>query len=155
MAADGVAALALAGEREYQVILLDRMLPDLDGMEVLRLLRSRGVQTPVLMLTALGTLDHRVAGLDAGADDYLAKPFAFSELLARIRALTAGAPERRDERLVAGDIVLDPLRIRVSVGAGQPGPLGPRVRPAQLPRAPRGRGRDSPADPRCRLGRRA
>jgi DNA-binding response OmpR family regulator len=117
VASDGVAALALAGDREYQVILLDRMLPDLDGMEVLRLLRSRGVQTPVLMLTALGTLDHRVAGLDAGADDYLAKPFAFSELLARIRALTRRAPERSDERLVAGDLVLDPLRIRVSAGA--------------------------------------
>ena len=94
IADDGVAALALAGERDYDVILLDRMLPDLDGMEVLRLLRSRGVRTPVLMLTALGTLDHRVAGLDAGADDYLAKPFAFCELLARIRALARRAPER-------------------------------------------------------------
>ena len=94
IAEDGVAALALASERDYDVILLDRMLPDLDGMEVLRLLRSRGVRSPVLMLTALGTLDHRVAGLDAGADDYLAKPFAFSELLARIRALARRSPER-------------------------------------------------------------
>lgn len=120
VAEDGVAALALAGERDYDVILLDRMLPDLDGMEVLRLLRSRGVRSPILMLTALGTLDHRVAGLDAGADDYLAKPFAFSELLARIRALTRRLPERPSERIAAGDIVLDPLRIRVSVGeAGQ------------------------------------
>jgi DNA-binding response OmpR family regulator len=117
VALDGMSGLALASERDYQVILLDRMLPDLDGMEVLRLLRSRGVGTPVLMLTALGTLDHRVAGLDAGADDYLAKPFAFSEMLARIRALTRRAPEPSDERLSAGDLVLDPLRFRVAVGS--------------------------------------
>jgi DNA-binding response OmpR family regulator len=117
LAEDGVAALALAAECDYDVILLDRMLPDLDGMEVLRLLRSRGVRSPVLMLTALGTLDHRVAGLDAGADDYLAKPFAFSELLARIRALARRPPGRSDERIAAGDIALDPLRIRVSVGS--------------------------------------
>jgi DNA-binding response OmpR family regulator len=116
LAEDGVAGLALAGERDYDVILLDRMLPDLDGMEVLRLLRSRGVRSPILMLTALGTLDHRVAGLDAGADDYLAKPFAFSELLARIRALARRLPERTSERIAAGEIVLDPLRIRVAVG---------------------------------------
>jgi DNA-binding response OmpR family regulator len=111
-----VTGLALASENEYEVILLDRMLPDLDGMEALRVLRSRGNATPVLMLTALGSLDHRVAGLDAGADDYLGKPFAFSELLARIRALARRPVERADERLVAGDLVLDPLRIRVGVG---------------------------------------
>jgi two-component system OmpR family response regulator len=116
VAPDGVTGLALASQHEYQVILLDRMLPDLDGLEVLRLLRSRGVGTPVLMLTALGTLDHRISGLDAGADDYLAKPFAFSEMLARIRALARRAPAPADEHLVAGDLVLDPLRVRVSVG---------------------------------------
>ncbi len=113
---DGVGALALAADRDFDVILLDRMLPDLDGLEVLRLLRDRGVDTPVLMLTALGTLDHRVEGLDGGADDYLAKPFAFNELLARIRALARRAPERAAEPLSAGDLMLDPLRIRVSVG---------------------------------------
>jgi DNA-binding response OmpR family regulator len=117
VASDGLAGLALASERDYQVILLDRMLPDLEGLEVLRLLRSRGVKAPVLMLTALGALDHRVAGLDSGADDYLAKPFAFSELLARVRALTRRVPESTDTAQIAGDIVLDPLRIRVSVGA--------------------------------------
>ncbi len=116
IAADGVAALALAGDRDYDVILMDRMLPDLDGLEVLDLLRSRGNTTPVLMLTALGSLDHRVEGLDHGADDYLPKPFAFNELLARIRALARRAPENTDETLTAGDLVLDPLRIRVSVG---------------------------------------
>lgn len=116
LAADGVAALALAGERDYDVVLLDRMLPDLDGLEVLDLLRKRGNTTPVLMLTALGSLDHRVEGLDRGADDYLAKPFAFTELLARIRALSRRSPERTEERMVAGDLELDPLRIRVSAG---------------------------------------
>jgi DNA-binding response OmpR family regulator len=116
LAADGVAALALAGEQVYDVILLDRMLPDLDGVEVLHLLRSRGVHTPVLMLTALGSLDHRVEGLDSGADDYLAKPFAFNELLARIRALSRRCPGPTAEPLAACDLVLDPTRIRVSVG---------------------------------------
>lgn len=116
LAEDGVAALALAGDRDYDVIVLDRGLPDLDGLEVLRLLRSRGVSTPVLMLTALGTLEHRVAGLDAGADDYLPKPFAFAELLARLRALARRAPDLGGGRLAAGDIVLDDVRHRVTVG---------------------------------------
>ena len=87
VAPDGVSAVALADAGPHDVIVLDRMLPDIDGFTVLRLLRAKGIATPVLMLTALGTVDDRVAGLDAGADDYLAKPFAFSELLARIRAL--------------------------------------------------------------------
>jgi two-component system, OmpR family, response regulator len=116
VAEDGVGALALAADRDYDVIVLDRMLPDLDGVEVLRLLRSRGVSTPVLMLTAMGTLEHRVSGLDAGADDYLPKPFAFAELLARLRALARRAPDLGGERLAAGDIVLDAVRHRVTVG---------------------------------------
>ncbi len=117
VAGDGVGALALAADRAYDVILMDRLLPDLDGLEVLRLLRARGNDTPVLMLTALGTLDHRVEGLDSGADDYLAKPFAFNELLARIRALARRNPERSAETLQAGDLVLDPLRMRIAVGS--------------------------------------
>ena len=116
VADDGVGALAFAADRDYDVIVLDRGLPDLDGLEVLRLLRSRGVSTPVLMLTALGSLEHRVAGLDAGADDYLPKPFAFAELLARLRALARRAPDLGGERLAAGDIVLDAVRHRVTVG---------------------------------------
>jgi DNA-binding response OmpR family regulator len=116
VADDGFAALALAEQQAYDVILLDRLLPDLDGVEVIRLLRGRGVDTPILMLTALGTLDHRVSGLDAGADDYLAKPFAFRELLARIRALARRAPTQVAVPLSIGDITLDPLRIRVTVG---------------------------------------
>ncbi|MCY7417679.1 MAG: response regulator transcription factor [Chloroflexi bacterium] len=115
VADDGVGALAFAADRDYDVIVLDRILPDLDGLEVLRLLRSRGVSTPVLMLTALGALDHRVSGLDAGADDYLAKPFAFAELLARLRALARRSPELTEEQMSAGDIQLDPVRHRVTV----------------------------------------
>ena len=117
VAGDGVAALALAEHHGYDIIVLDRLLPDLEGVEVLRLLRARGVDTPVLMLTALDTIDDRVSGLDAGADDYLAKPFAFRELLARMRALARRAPEQPAERVSAGDIELDPVRHRVTVGA--------------------------------------
>jgi DNA-binding response OmpR family regulator len=115
-AEDGLAALALAGATTFDVIVLDRLLPDLEGIDVLRLLRARGVSTPVLMLTALDTLDHRVAGLDAGADDYLAKPFAFSELIARLRALSRRSPAIASEPVAAGEVLLDPLRHRVMVG---------------------------------------
>jgi two-component system OmpR family response regulator len=87
LAEDGAGALALAKWGGYDAMVLDRMLPDLDGTEVLKLLRSRGDRTPVLLLTGVGSIEQRVAGLDAGADDCLAKPFAFSELLARLRAL--------------------------------------------------------------------
>jgi two-component system OmpR family response regulator len=117
VARDAVAGMALAGAGEpYDVLVLDRMLPDLDGVELLRLLRSRGVATPSLMLTALGGVDDRVAGLDAGADDYLAKPFAFAELLARIRALGRRAPVAAPSRLAAGDLVLDEERHVARVG---------------------------------------
>ena len=97
VAPDGVTALGLADGPAYDVIVLDRMLPDVDGLTVLRLLRPKGVATPVLLLTALGSVEERVAGLDAGADDYLPKPFSFAELVARIRALgrrPAGASGR-------------------------------------------------------------
>jgi two-component system OmpR family response regulator len=116
LATDGVTALGLATAADYDVLVLDRMLPDIDGLELLRLLRAKGVATPTLMLTALGTVDHRVAGLDAGADDYLAKPFAFAELLARLRALARRRTEPTEERLVAGSIELDELRHVVRVG---------------------------------------
>lgn len=85
-AADGARGLE-AAQQPYDVIVLDRMLPEMDGIEVLSTLRARGVVTPVLMLSALGDVDHRVTGLQHGADDYLAKPFSFVELSARIEAL--------------------------------------------------------------------
>jgi len=116
LAPDGVSALVLAAGEPYDVIVLDRMLPDMDGTEVLRLLRARGVTTPVLMLTALDAVEHRVTGLDAGADDYLAKPFAFTELLARLRALGRRSVAPADARLMAGDIELDELRHVARVG---------------------------------------
>ena len=109
-------ALALAEQHEYDVVVLDRVLPDGSGIDLIRALRLRGIATPVLMVTALSALEHRVEGLDAGADDYLVKPFAFSELLARIRALTRRGSALSEERLAAGAIVLDPLRHQVTVG---------------------------------------
>ena len=86
-AADGDRALEIAFEADYDAIVLDLTLPGLDGLEVLRRLRGEGCATPVLILTARDSIDDRVRGLDAGADDYLVKPFAFAELLARLRAL--------------------------------------------------------------------
>ena len=116
VATDGVSGVAFAERSTYDVVILDRMLPDLDGLEVVRLLRSRGVATPVLLLTALGSVEHRVDGLDAGADDYLAKPFAFSELLARVRALGRRASQPAPARLALGDLELDELRHVMRVG---------------------------------------
>lgn len=89
--ADGSSALDWIAGADYDLILLDVMLPGLNGFELCRILRERGVMTPILMLTARDEVDDRVTGLDAGADDYLSKPFAFKELLARIRALTRRA----------------------------------------------------------------
>jgi DNA-binding response OmpR family regulator len=85
---DGYFAKKMATENVYDVILLDVMIPYLNGLEVAKELRSNGIKTPILMLTALGSIDEKVSGLDAGADDYLVKPFEFKELLARLRALT-------------------------------------------------------------------
>ena len=116
VAPDGVSAIALAETSPWDVVVLDRMLPDIDGITVLRLLRAKGIATPVLLLTALGSVDDRVAGLDSGADDYLSKPFAFSELLARIRALGRRPATPTDARLAAGDLALDELRHVAQVG---------------------------------------
>ena len=97
----------------YDAIVLDIMLPGIDGLETCRELRRRGVWTPVLMLTARDAVGDRVVGLDAGADDYLTKPFSFEELLARLRALSRRAPAERPVTVEVGDLRLDPAAHRV------------------------------------------
>ena len=105
---DGEAALMQAAVWDYDAIVLDVMLPRRDGLDVCRVLRARGCWAPVLMLTARGQISDRIEGLDVGADDYLAKPFDFGELLARLRALTRRAPSGRPARMEVGDLVVDP-----------------------------------------------
>jgi len=112
IAGDGEKAVWMAQAARFDVIVLDVMLPGLDGFEVCRRLRAQDVWTPVLMLTAREAVEDRVAGLDAGADDYLAKPFAFDELLARLRALTRRAPTERPTSLAVDDLRLDPAAHR-------------------------------------------
>jgi two-component system, OmpR family, response regulator len=112
IAARGEDALWMAGAASYDVLVLDVMLPGIDGFEVCRRLRHDGVWVPVLMLTARDDLDDRVTGLDAGADDYLAKPFAFDELLARLRALTRRSAVERPVVLEVGELRLDPAAHR-------------------------------------------
>ena len=113
IAARGEDAVWMAEAAPFDVIVLDVMLPGLDGFAVCRRLREREVWTPVLMLTARDAVEDRVAGLDAGADDYLAKPFAFDELLARLRALARRAPNERPTMLTVGELRLDPAARRV------------------------------------------
>jgi two-component system OmpR family response regulator len=117
-AADGRQGLLVAAAETFDVIVLDRMLPHVDGMTVLQTLRATGNATPVLLLSALGDVDQRVAGLRSGADDYLAKPFAMSELLARVDVLGRRAPALTDtSRLALGDLELD-LSARTVVRGG-------------------------------------
>ena len=114
---DGEAGLEMALTGGYDVIVLDRMLPEMDGLVVCRELREAGVDTPVLILSALRELDQRVEGLDTGADDYLPKPFAFEELIARVRALTRrSAQPVLSPRLTAGHVTLDGERRRAFAG---------------------------------------
>ena len=118
--ADGAQAVQRACAASFDVLILDRMLPSMDGLQVVRTLRDRGVVSPVIYLTTLGGIDDRVQGLEAGGDDYLVKPFAFVELLARVRALArraAGAGEAA-VRLRAGDLELDLVR-RTATRAGR------------------------------------
>jgi two-component system, OmpR family, response regulator len=113
VAASGEDALWMARATEYDAIVLDLMLPGIDGVEVCRRLREAGVWSPVLMLTARDGVGDRVGGLDAGADDYLTKPFAFDELLARLRALVRRGGAERPAVLAVGDLRLDPATRRV------------------------------------------
>ena len=110
---DGRSALALALAEPFDLLIVDWMLPDLDGVQVVKRLRAAEASVPVLMLTARSQIEDRVEGLDAGADDYLPKPFAFPELLARVRALLRWPREQEKKAesvLMAGDVTLDPVR---------------------------------------------
>ena len=125
-AADGDQGLEMALVSSYDALIVDRMLPKRDGLAVIGALREAGVRTPVLILSALGEVDDRVQGLTAGGDDYLVKPYAFAELLARLEALVRRiAPEQQQAVLQLADLKLDRLKRRVT-RAGQPIPLQPR-----------------------------
>ncbi|MDX6593266.1 MAG: two-component system, OmpR family, response regulator [Gaiellales bacterium] len=113
VAGDGETAVAMARASAYDVIVLDVMLPRLDGFSACRRMREAGVWTGVLMLTARDSVTDRVSGLDCGADDYLAKPFSFSELLARLRALARRGSSPRPTELAVGDLRLDPASRKV------------------------------------------
>jgi len=115
----GEEALWMAHAVPYDAIVLDVMLPGLDGFAVCRRLRLEGVWSPVLMLTARDAVDDRVIGLDAGADDYLTKPFSFEELLARLRSLTRRAPVERPPVLTVGELRLDPAAHRAWRGEAE------------------------------------
>lgn len=119
IAGDGEEGLWLAESNDYDVIILDILLPKRDGLDVLRTLRAHHKLTHVLLLTARDTVNDRVAGLEAGADDYLIKPFALEELLARVQALCRRAYGSKQPRLVVTDLEIDPAALRVR-RAGQP-----------------------------------
>ncbi len=106
-APDGILGLEMAMNNPFDAILLDVMLPGKDGFTVLKELRDAGVSTPIMMLTARGTTEDRVAGLDMGADDYLAKPFSFEELAARLRSILRRSSPEKSTKLRCGDLVLD------------------------------------------------
>jgi two-component system, OmpR family, response regulator len=119
-ASDGKDGLFLATTEPYDAIIVDRMLPAVDGLTVIRTLRASGIRTPALVLSALGEVDDRVAGLKAGGDDYLVKPFAFAELSARLEALLRRSADsgtgRASTRLAVGDLHMDLLRRVVTRG---------------------------------------
>ncbi|MCC7054937.1 MAG: response regulator transcription factor [Gemmatimonadaceae bacterium] len=112
----GTGALTLADEGPWDAVILDVLLPGQSGIEVCRAIRARGDRVPILMLTALDAVEHRIAGLDAGADDYLVKPFDFGELLARLRALTRRGSDALTPTVVVGDLVIDIARHTVQRG---------------------------------------
>ena len=115
---DGAEALEYLAAENYDAVILDIMMPKMDGLTVLRKLRERGGHVPVLMLTAKSEVEDRVAGLDTGANDYLTKPFATAELLARIRAMTRTQAVQTDSRLSFGNVVLDQTTFELSAPGG-------------------------------------
>lgn len=125
LAIDGKQGLEFAAARSYDVIVLDRLLPQVDGLEVARRLRQSGNRTPILMLTSKDAPRDAIEGLDAGADDYLKKPFVFDELLARLRAVSRRGPIARTAWLKTADLTLDPASRQVR-RAGEAVPLTPR-----------------------------
>lgn len=126
VAGNGLDAIKLLSIQKIDVAVLDRMLPGMDGLSVMRKARGAGIEVPVLVLTALGRIDDRVVGLEAGADDYLVKPFAFSELAARVNALVRRKHSQgQPTRLQQGDLIIDLLRREV-IRAGAAVNLQPR-----------------------------
>jgi len=124
--ADGGQGLSRAADEDYELLIVDRMLPGVDGLAIVQTVRAAGVRTPVLFLSTLGGLDDRVTGLDAGGDDYLVKPFAFSELAARVNALGRRLPMAATETVLrAGDLEMDLLK-RTVTRRGRPIDLQPR-----------------------------
>jgi DNA-binding response OmpR family regulator len=122
---DGKVGLDYAFAAEYDILVVDIMLPGMDGLQLLRELRAEGIKTPVLLLTARDAVEDRVKGLDAGADDYLAKPFAFTELLARLRALLRRPPLQVNTVLQVADLEMD-IATRTVQRSGQRIELSPR-----------------------------
>jgi two-component system, OmpR family, response regulator len=118
-ARNGLRGFEEAITQKFDAVILDLMLPDLPGKEVMKLMRQAGVRTPVMMLTALGSVDDRVQGLRAGADDYLVKPFAFPELLARLEAICRRSHDRPSSTLSVGPLTLDLATRRVTRGGGE------------------------------------
>jgi len=116
---DGQSGFDLAVENEYDIIILDLMLPGLDGITLCKKLREQGNHTPILMLTAREAVKDRVIGLDSGADDYMTKPFAFEELLARIRVILRKRPVTQELKLEIGDLVLDLITHKVRRGGDE------------------------------------
>ena len=115
---DGDDGYAMASTEPYDAMIIDRMLPgEYDGLAIVRELRTQNIHTPVLLLTALGRLEDKTTGLDTGADDYLTKPFALEELLARVRALLRRPQAQQSTVLTAGDLSLDTITMRVMRGA--------------------------------------
>jgi len=119
VAEDGNSALYQASVNNYDLILLDVLLPERDGFEVCRELRARGAATPILMLTARAAVDDRITGLDAGADDYLTKPYSFRELLARVRALLRREPQLHAAQIEVDNLVIDSVSHRVTRASHQ------------------------------------